>query len=116
MRVLVVDDDESIVRALSALLQKDGHDVVGYTNPLNAAQEVGFEVVITDFSMPSIDGVALLERLRETNPYARRYMMTAYEKSSVVNAAEASGLVEHVFLKPWRIEDIRSVIGLVRSV
>jgi len=111
MRVLVVDDDESIVAALTVLLEKDGHRVTSYTNPLTAAQDASdFDAVITDFSMPSIDGVQLLTRLRETHPAARRFMMTAYANSATVNAAQQSGLVEQVFVKPWRIEEIRTAL------
>lgn len=110
MKVLVVDDDQSIVNALTSLLEREGHTVTGHTNPLTAASEVGFDAVITDFNMPSIDGVALLERLREHNPLARRFLMTAYDNSGAVVAAAKSGLVETVFLKPWRIDDIRQAL------
>jgi len=111
MRVLVVDDDESIVAALTVLLEKDGHWVIGYTNPLTAAQDTSdFDAVITDFSMPSIDGVQLLARIKETHPAARRYMMTAYANSATVHEACESGLIEHVFVKPWRIEEIRTAL------
>ncbi len=111
MRILVVDDDKSIVAALTILLEKDGHQVLSHTNPLNAAQVTDrFDAVISDFSMPSIDGVQLLTRLRDSHPEARRFMMTAYANSATVAAARESGLVEHVFVKPWRIDDIRTAL------
>ena len=111
MRVLIVDDDVSIVVALQMLLERDGHEVITCTNPLNAArEEAPFDVVISDFNMPSIDGVQLLERLRETHPRARRFLMTAYDRNDAITRAERSGLVEQVFAKPWRIETIRAAL------
>ena len=111
MRVLIVDDDVSIVVALQMLLEKDGHTVLVYTNPMNAVREESdFDAVFSDFNMPSIDGVMLLERLKETHPGARRFLMTAYDNHEAVLRAAKSGLVEQVFTKPWRISDIRAAL------
>jgi len=112
MRVLIVDDDVSIVVALQILLEKDGHTVLAFTNPMNAVRETAeFDAVFSDFNMPSIDGVILLERLRDTHPNARRFLMTAYDSHEAVLRAAKSGLVEQVFTKPWRIADIRAALA-----
>ena len=112
MRVLVVDDDVSIVVALQLLLEKDGHTVLAFTNPMNAVREESdFDAIFTDFNMPSIDGVALLARLRDTHPNARRFLMTAYDSHESVLWAAKSGLAERIFSKPWRISDIRAALA-----
>ena len=67
-RILVIDDDSIIRTLLSNLLHKAGYEVVtavdGNTG-LNLAFEVQPDVVITDYQMPGINGLEVLERIRE---------------------------------------------------
>ena len=69
-RILVVDDDPLILAALSRILQSEGYEVVTHSDPAQAAKEEGFQVVLTDFMMPLLNGVELLRTLREKNPRA----------------------------------------------
>ncbi|RYZ33736.1 MAG: response regulator, partial [Myxococcaceae bacterium] len=50
-RILVVDDDVLILSALSRILQAEGYEVVTHSDPMQAAREQGFDVVLTDFMM-----------------------------------------------------------------
>ena len=51
-RILVVDDDVLILAALSRILQAEGYEVVTHSDPVQAAREQDFHVVLTDFMMP----------------------------------------------------------------
>ena len=68
-RILVVDDDSSTVWAMTMLLRQDGHQVVSFTSGYDAvsALRVGppFDAVVTDFEMPSVNGVAVARAARE---------------------------------------------------
>lgn len=111
MKILLVDDDSSILRALGAMLERDGHEVIQITNPLRAAGETEWDLVISDYSMPSLDGVALLRRLAVSVPTGRRFLMTAHDHVEPVRHALRDGLAEQVFPKPWRFSEIRSAIA-----
>ena len=63
-RILVVDDDPLILAALSRILQSEGYEVVTHTDPAQAAKEEGFQVVLTDFMMPHLNGIELLRVIR----------------------------------------------------
>ena len=72
--ILVVDDDSSTVWAMTMLLRQDGHQVVSFTSGYDAvsALRVGppFDAVVTDFEMPSVNGVAVARAAREYSPSA----------------------------------------------
>lgn len=67
-KILVVDDQPTLIELLSEFLGDEGYDVTGHTDGLTALQQmlaVRPDVVITDFSMPGMHGGALLTAMRE---------------------------------------------------
>jgi CheY-like chemotaxis protein len=65
--ILVADDDEDILGLLTTLLERSGHDVVATRNgvaALAAARERRPDLAVLDISMPELDGLEVLERLR----------------------------------------------------
>ncbi len=82
-RVLVVEDEE-IVRSLARrLLEKQGYEVVEATNGNEAwelcdAQDLTFDLVLTDVVMPGMSGPRLIEKLRESRPTMKVIYMSGY--------------------------------------
>lgn len=67
-RILVVDNDELIVKAITARLTSEGYDCLPATSAqqgFSLYERGGVDLVITDLNMPGCDGIALSERLRE---------------------------------------------------
>lgn len=69
-RILAVDDNETIAKVVRFLLGKEGHDVT--TAPdgreaWNLLQTEDFDLVLTDYEMPNMDGVALCRHIRKTD-------------------------------------------------
>lgn len=67
-RVLVVDDDREIVKAISILLKKEGYEVLGAYDGLQALDILSREpvrLVLIDVMMPKLDGLSALMRIRE---------------------------------------------------
>jgi response regulator RpfG family c-di-GMP phosphodiesterase len=109
-RVLVVDDDELILQALSRILQTEGYEVVSHQDPLCAAEERNFAVVLTDFMMPKLNGIELLTRLKATNPAAVRLMLTAAADFRVAAEAVNRGEVFRLLSKPWSMAELISSV------
>ncbi len=109
-RILVVDDDVRILAALSRILQSEGYEVVTHNDPLLAAREEGFQVVLTDFMMPFLNGIDLLAALREKNPRAVRLMLTAAADFRTASEAVNRGEVFRLLGKPWSLADLTSSV------
>lgn len=73
-RVLVAEDDQSVLMMLNMLLEKDGHEVVltadgkAALEALEAANETMFDLVVTDIFMPGMDGFELIGSIRKASP------------------------------------------------
>lgn len=73
-RVLIVDDDENTRALMGILLEGAGYTVVQVGNGLDALKEVHkrhFDVVVTDWIMPLLNGLELIQRLQELSPQIR---------------------------------------------
>jgi len=91
-RVLVVDDDRSFLVSLQALLEDEGGYRVECAGSGKAALRVlseqsGIRLVVSDLSMPGMDGIELLEAVRESWPGVEFIVMTAH--GSVATAVQA---------------------------
>ncbi len=109
-RFLVVDDDPDITGALSRVLQSMGFEVVAHTDSREAAKEKAFDVVLSDFMMPHLNGIELLGQLRVSNPKAIRLMLTAANDFKVALEAVNRGEVFRLLPKPWRLDDLKAAV------
>ena len=78
-RVLLVDDEPGILRAFARALEHDGFSVVTAGDGKQATaclKQTEFDVVLTDISMPDLDGIGLLRVARSANPDLPVILMT----------------------------------------
>jgi DNA-binding response OmpR family regulator len=80
MHILVVEDDVSLTRQVSAAVMQAGHDpIVIYDGEaaLHAATVTAFDLIVIDIGLPRMDGFELLRRLRSLHVKSRVIMLTA---------------------------------------
>lgn len=110
--ILVVEDDEGVQDLLRRLLSQEGHQVTvvaGGQEAIRMAQEIPIQVVLTDLKLPDIDGMAVLERIRQIDSKVIGIVMTGY--GSIDGAVKAMKAGAFDFLtKPF---DTESLLGLV---
>jgi DNA-binding NtrC family response regulator len=111
-KVLLVDDDASLLEVLSFTLREDGHEVRAYSDGRKALAHFADEspdVVITDLKMPGLDGLAVLERVRETDPSVPVIILTAF--GSIEDAVEAMKRGAHDYLtKPFSRDELKLTV------
>lgn len=110
-RVLVVDDDPTITEAISKVVKSMGFEPISHTDPREAAKETNFDLVITDFMMPHMSGVELLQALGGRNPEAVRVLITAANDFKVAMKAVNEGEVFKLLSKPWSLNELRTAIS-----
>jgi len=111
-RILVVDDEAGMRDFLSILLQREGHRVVAAANgkeALRLAREGRFDLVISDIRMPQLDGVGLLEGLREADTEMPVILITAFASASSTIEAMKQGAFDYI-TKPFKVEEIKGVV------
>jgi DNA-binding NtrC family response regulator len=89
-KVLVVDDDKVVLRAVTEILQREGYYVVAIDDAvegLAAAKDPSIDVAILDIRMPHLSGMDLLKAIKQARPEVEVVMMTAF--ATVETAVEA---------------------------
>ena len=93
--VLIVEDDRSLLSALTFALDAEGFDVRPYhdgQSVLAEADEAEVDCLVIDLKLPSLDGLSLLALLRERNIRAPAILITSHPNRRCVNDARAAGV------------------------
>ena len=113
--ILLVDDEEKILKALGRALRDAGHAVVETTSARHAQRLIGertFDVLIVDNVMPELNGLDLIREILTQTPEGERpqiLMMTAH--ATVESALEAMKLGALDYLqKPFEIDELLVVV------
>jgi two-component system response regulator HydG len=113
VRVLVVDDEPTLLRALESLLQRKRYDVVALDSPIVATQKLAqedFDVALLDVKMPELSGLELLTAVKHRRPEVEVIMMTGHATVETALAAVKAGAYDYL-TKPF--DDVEQVARAV---
>jgi len=107
--VLLVDDDEGVCEAIQhVFFDEDAIDLTTITKPSEALElldEREFDIVISDFKMPGMNGLELMERVRRGHPDCVRILLSGQVDLTEVTSAFNTGLISQFLVKPWRDDE-----------
>lgn len=112
-KILVVDDEADMLELLELIItDRTSYQVVTVNNPLEVPgliKDGGFDLLISDLTMPQMDGMELLEQVRRIDSQLPYIILTAY--GSVDSAIEAmrKGALDYI-TKPFRQEQILLIV------
>lgn len=122
-RIMLVDDEESILKALQRLLRvapcSYGNktfslEVHAFSSPekaLEHAQHEEYDLFISDFRMPRMDGVEFLKATKAVQPDAARLILSGYaDLNALLRAVNEVG-IERFIAKPWNDYELMSAIA-----
>ncbi|HXN56094.1 MAG TPA: response regulator [Myxococcales bacterium] len=115
-RVMVIDDDEDVLRVVSKILGNAGCDVTTVTDPRSILRMTpsDYDLVLLDVVMPELDGLTVCQALRRSaGDDLRICMMTASHDPESVRAATLSG-ADGYLTKPIRSQELLALVGRVR--
>jgi YesN/AraC family two-component response regulator len=115
-KILLVDDEKDILDAL-ALSLKCTPEIQSEITTANTAEEAldkmlneDFDLVVSDYKMPGMNGVDLLSMVNDIHPEVGRILITGLSDVEIAKKAINKAKVDNYIEKPWYNEDLRSTI------
>jgi two-component system response regulator PilR (NtrC family) len=112
-KILIIDDEKSILDLLSVVFEKEGYHVetsLAATRAVDLMGHKDFDLIISDIKMPKMNGMELLKYVRENRPDIPVVMITAY--GTIKQAVEAlkAGAMDYV-VKPFDVEELKIIVA-----
>lgn len=111
--LLLVDDDEGILKALQRAVRSEGYRVLTANSAPQALQIIAAEaidMVLSDVDMPGMSGVDLMVALRKSHPSIVRLLLTGRGTLSAAMGAINQGEVYRFMTKPWGLDELREAL------
>lgn len=112
-KILVVDDEEVIRKALVKLLESEGYTVLAAEDAFTAIEKIKegtIDLLLTDLKMPGKDGIQLIAEAKQVAKDIVCIVMTGYGTiSSAVDAVKAGAY--HYVTKPFQLDDVTTLVA-----
>lgn len=111
--VLVVDDEPDMLDTFVMVLQPLGYEIFTVVSGEAALQAVGerrFDLVITDFMMPGLDGAQTLDAMKSAAPGVPVLVVTGFVTEDVFNACNRHGAAA-IVKKPFGVKEFRELVA-----
>ena len=114
-RILYLDDEEPLVFIVKRMLERLGHQVTGCTTADAAlaaftAEPASFHLVLTDMSMPGMNGIDFATAVLQVRPDAKVVIVSGYMDPKDMERAKACG-VHDCIRKPNTLDEMRDMIA-----
>jgi putative nucleotidyltransferase with HDIG domain len=117
-RVLLVDDEPMILRAMERVFRRERnwHTVTcsGGLEALRALEAEPVDIIVSDLNMPGMDGITLLELVRDRHPEVARFVLSGH--SNHADALRAAAVAHQFFAKPFNSDRLRQTIARVMTL
>lgn len=111
--LLLLDDEENILRALSRLLRRDGYRILTASSANEAFDLLAqhqVQVIISDQRMPEMTGTEFLSRVKEIYPDTIRMVLSGYTDLKSVTDAINRGAIYQYMTNPWDDVELRETV------
>jgi signal transduction histidine kinase len=111
--IAFVDDEQNVLESLKWVFKDEPYEIFVFTDPfelLARLSENEFAVVVADQVMPEIEGIALLQLVKEKSPATVCIIMTAHADLKIAIDAMNKGNIFRFVFKPWDIVEIKTAV------
>jgi len=115
-RVLILDDEINVLHALHRTLRQIFPDkdfrIENFSDPEQALMRVGevtFDIVVSDYWMPGLNGIDFFKTVKSIQPDAVRLILSASTEFATVMEAINQAEIFKFITKPWYLEDLKSI-------
>ena len=112
-KILIIDDSEEILSALTNFFTQKKYDVISAANGLDGlkhieAKDAAFDLIITDLVLPNISGVAIISIVKKKFPDIPIIAITGWGEHPEALAKEAHA--DHVLEKPFKLPELEQLV------
>jgi two-component system probable response regulator PhcQ len=119
MRIYIIEDEETIRRALRRSLRHPRIEIRDFAEPfeaIEAAKSEEIDLVVSDYSLPGLNGVCAIDQIRKLQPSARTVVLSGNSPDDVICRAMKDNVVDRYMAKPWRHAELRALVDELVSV
>lgn len=115
LRILLIDDQEEVLETTRMMLEKLGHECVVTSDPIQGmatidADHLNLDLVITDYSMPRLNGLQLVDICAHKYPALRVVISTGYGDALPRNTILANQRALQILKKPYNFRELRMLV------
>ena len=112
-KILLVEDDEWIRDSLTGYFGTEGCHILAVETAeegIRLIKQEDWDIILTDYKLPGIDGLTFSKRIQEIRPDAIKILITAYKTKAVVSEARNAG-IQDLIDKPFTIKTIEDSLS-----
>ncbi|MCX7176180.1 MAG: response regulator [Proteobacteria bacterium] len=112
VRILVVDDEDILIRCYRRILENSGYQVDYVNSGLDALKRIEasrFDLIILDYLMPEMNGMEVLRRITELQTDTKVIMVTGLDKIETQSRAKELGVFDYL-PKPFDPDDLKRAV------
>ena len=113
-RLMLVDDEANILSALQRVFACEPYEIETFTDATSAlmrAKVADFDLVLSDYRMPEVDGVAFLTILRTLQPDTARLILSGFADMDALLGAINDAHIFRFISKPWHDGELRATVA-----
>ena len=111
--ILLVDDEQNILSALTRSLRREGYSILSCTSAMQAFEVLALNqvhVIVSDQRMPGMSGTEFLSQVKDMYPDTIRIVLSGYTDLKSVTEAINKGAIYKFMTKPWQDDELRQEI------
>jgi len=116
-RILIVDDEEKIIKLLTDAVSREGHDVTSCRSGEEALVLINkgqTDIILCDLKLGGMDGIELLKKTKQVSPSTDFVIMTAYASASTAVEAMRMGAYEYL-IKPFQLDEVLLLLNQIQE-
>ncbi|MBN2418733.1 MAG: response regulator [Deltaproteobacteria bacterium] len=116
LKILIVDDDKTLLSALKTVLDQENHVTVcnDGNKAIELCQNEKFDLIITDLMMPGANGLEVLTETRKIDPECLVVLITGFASLETAVQAIREGAYDYI-TKPFKLEEIKIIVNNARE-
>jgi response regulator RpfG family c-di-GMP phosphodiesterase len=111
--VFFIDDEKNVLNSIKRLFRNSDLDILIFENPFEMLKYAGEKkpaVVVSDYRMPEMSGVELLEKISIIFPSSIRIILSAFTDIAITESAINKSIVNLFISKPWDEKELMSEV------